>query len=72
MIVAYVLDLMSILSGPENLSSLKNIMASKVTPEFGIIKQIEYLLKGNNVLKSKSWPIVAMKSVPDGLPIWKF
>lgn len=70
--IVYVLDLMSILSGPENLSSLNNILTSSFTPEFGIIEQIEDLLQGNSVLKSKSWQLVTMKKVPDGLPIWKF
>lgn len=47
-------------------------MNSKLTPEFGITEQIEDLLKGNTVLKSKSWTIVTMKNVSDDLPIWEF
>jgi hypothetical protein len=70
--VANILDLMALLSGAENLSSLKNLVNSNLNEKHVIIRLIEDLLADNLARKSRSWSIVLHHEKSELSPIWTF
>lgn len=70
--VSYILDIMSLLTGPANLSSLHSVRNSAPTRKSGIVEELEKLLSGNPVLMCDAWSRVSGKYQAGQQPIWSF
>lgn len=71
-LVSYILDLMSLLAGAENLSSLQNINVSVFSCGLTIVDQIEDLLSASLVPKTQAWAIVLGREVSERQQVWSF
>jgi hypothetical protein len=70
--IANILDLLALLSGAENLSSLKNLVNSDLNKKYAIIKLVEDLLADNLARKSRSWSLILQRENSELSPIWTF